>query len=145
MVKVNFPVLKGKDTAFPKKARCPWCKRNKVFEPHSMAIFEGGACLSDKRSKISGPSGRMEGFLYLAWHGAHDGGSGGDADDFACVDIVEDVRGGQFSMYFCSTDCLRAFLNSCVDELDRQKKQRGRFGKPSNKGPKNAAQKTRPS
>ena len=76
---------------------------------------------------------------------AHDGGSGGDEDVFACVDIVEDVRGGQFSMYFCSTDCLRAFLNSCVDELDRQKKQRGRFGKPSKKGPKNAAQKTGPS
>ncbi len=140
---MKFPVLKGKDTGFPKKARCPWCKRNKVLEPHSMAIFEGGACLSDKKSKVSGPAKQMESFLYLAWHGAHDGGTGRDAEMFAAVDIVKDVRGGQFSLYFCSTDCLRAFLNSCVDELDRKKQRRRRSSRPSNNRPKNAARRTR--
>ena len=104
MGKVKFPVLIGEDTGFPKKAQCPWCKRNKVLEPHSMAIVEGGACWSDKASNVSGPAKQMEGFLYLAWHGVHDGGTGPDADVFAVVDIVKDVRGGQFSRR-CSFCC----------------------------------------
>ena len=33
-------------------------------------------------------------------------------------ELARDVKKGQFSMFFCSTVCLRAFLNECVDELE---------------------------
>ena len=58
--------------------------------------------------------------LRLIWHGAHDGGTGRDPGIEASVDIVEDTRGGQADLYFCSTGCLRQFLNECVDELERR-------------------------
>ena len=62
----------------------------------------------------------MKGFLHFGWHGAHieDGGTGKDSDSWANLDLVRDNAGGQFGFYFCSTQCLRAFLNSCVDELE---------------------------
>ena len=45
---------------------------------------------------------------------------------FKMVHVADNCRGGQFDVYFCSTDCLRAFLNSCVDalELEVQKEKR---------------------
>ena len=42
--------------------------------------------------------------------------------DDASIEIAELVATGQFELYFCSTDCLRAFLNYCVDELERRRK-----------------------
>ena len=122
MKKLKYPILKGKTSNYPKKAICPWCKNNKVFEPHSFAVINGGACLKNHEKKFSGPSDDMEGFLYFAWHGAHteEGGSGKDPDTGGYLEIVNDVIGGQFGLYFCSTECLRAFLNSCVDELEQR-------------------------
>ena len=35
------------------------------------------------------------------------------------AEIVRDTNFGQFDLYFCSTPCLRRFLNACVDELER--------------------------
>ncbi len=60
----------------------------------------------------------MEGFLALHWHGAHDGGIGRHRDRYVVVEIVRDSRAGQYDLCFCSPQCLRAFLNACVDELE---------------------------
>ncbi len=119
---MKLPTLKGRTSVFPEKALCPWCRKNKVLEPHSFAILEGGALLMDRRSKSGGPDDNMEGFLDLAWHGAHDGGKGKDKGIGGFVEIAKDIRGGQFEIYFCSTKCLRSYLNFCVDELERQVK-----------------------
>jgi hypothetical protein len=55
------------------------------------------------------------GFLSLHWHC--------DQVASAYLPIVDNARGGQFEMYYCSTECLRAFLGACVDELeDRMRK-----------------------
>ena len=48
------------------------------------------------------------------------GGQGNDGDIFCGVDIIHDAIGGQADLYFCSTKCLRKFLNACVDELERK-------------------------
>ena len=49
------------------------------------------------------------------------GGSGGKyPNTYAAVEIADKVASGQFDLYFCSTDCLRSFLNYCVDELERK-------------------------
>ena len=64
----------------------------------------------------------MDGFLALEWHGAHDGGQGKDRDIYEMIEIAKDVRGGEFDICFCSTKCLRAYLNFCVDELEKKLK-----------------------
>ena len=133
MAELKLPVVKGKSDHWPKKPFCPICGKNKVFEPHSMAILYAGAMLMDRAKDEGGPSDDLDGSLELHWHGAHDGGTGKDADIFCGVDIIRDAIGGQADLYFCSTKCLRRFLNACVDELEgkiaraRQTKQRGKL------------------
>lgn len=83
-----------------------------------MAILSGGGLFLDRRTKVAGPDPRMQGYLALGWHGAHDGGIGGHRDKGVMLHLVEDCDTGQFDMYFCSTNCLRAFLNACVDKLE---------------------------
>ena len=118
MHKIKFPIVKGKSDHWPKKAVCPICRQNKVLEPHSMAILMAGALLMDRTEDCGGPSDDMDGFLSLHWHGAHDGGKGEDPEIGCEVDIIQDCVGGQAELYFCSTKCLRQFLNWCVDELE---------------------------
>jgi hypothetical protein len=121
MPRLTFPVAGGNNACFPKEALCPMCKSAKVHEPHSMAIVNLGAILMTNRDKGAGTmSGDLDGFLRLIWHGAHQGGTGKDVGISAHLDIVEDVCGGQADLYFCSTACLRAFFNACVDEFERK-------------------------
>jgi endogenous inhibitor of DNA gyrase (YacG/DUF329 family) len=112
---MKFPLLKGDHYAHPKKALCPQCKKQKVLEPHSMAIFSGGAMYLGKKKGVPDD---LEGIAGVTWHGAHDNGVGGDRDIYTSVDLAEGLHGGQFEIYFCSTRCLRAFFNSWVDALD---------------------------
>lgn len=74
----------------------------------------------DRKDDSGGPDDSMDGFLHMSWHGAHDGGIGKDKEIGARIDIARDVRGGQFELYFYSTNCLRSYLNYCVDELERK-------------------------
>ncbi|MSU60041.1 MAG: hypothetical protein EXS35_18040 [Pedosphaera sp.] len=124
---MKFPLLKATHTIHPKKALCPQCKKRKVFEPHSMAIFAGGALFMDRKRANGGMHDQMDGFVSITWHGAHDSGTGTDRDIYTSVDIARDCRGGQFEIYFCSTACLRVFFNSWVDALEikiRKEKRR---------------------
>lgn len=115
MAKIRFPVIKAKPPVFPKKPLCPWCKKEKVYEPHAMAILNAGALRRVRRGAYL-PGKDLYGFVSLTWHGD-------DTDDhyheYTSIDIVEKSAYGQFELYFCSTDCLRAFFNYCVDELER--------------------------
>ena len=115
----KFPVVKEGKKDFPTKALCPVCSKNKVWEPHSMAILSAGALLLlDRKEDYWGPSDDMNGYFDLWWHGAHDGGEGENREIDVGVSIIREVQGGQTHLYFCSTKCLRHFLNSCVDELE---------------------------
>jgi hypothetical protein len=127
---MRLPLVKGKQTEYPSSAKCPQCKKHKVREPHSFVSLAGGALLLDRKRENSKDSDSLSGFLDLIWHGAHDHGVGDDRDLFRVLRIAEDAVGGQFSLYFCSTACLRAFVNSLVDALEkriqRDKKQQVR-------------------
>ena len=85
-----------------------------------MAILIGGALLMDRTNDSGRMSDDLDGFLTLTWHGAHDTGVGKDRGIYASVDLAENTRGGQFEVYFCSTNCLRSYLNFCVDELEKK-------------------------
>ncbi|HEV8068447.1 MAG TPA: hypothetical protein VGP76_11975 [Planctomycetaceae bacterium] len=117
---MKLPLITGKNTDFPSVAKCPQCKKRKVFEPHSMVILEGGALLLDRKRENSRVSNALSGYLALIWHGAHDHSIGDDRHLFTTMNLVDDAIGGQFSLAFCSTACLRAFLNSLVNELEKR-------------------------
>ena len=76
-----------------------------------------GGALKKLDDRNSAPSPDLEAFLTLGYHGAH---GGSKSEPSATVSIAEDVPIGQFEYYFCSTECLRQFLNKCVDELERR-------------------------
>ena len=117
---MKLPTLKGHKSFYPQKALCPWCKKNKVLEPHSFAILAGGALLMDWKENSGGPDDAMDAFLRMSWHGAHNSGPGKDKGIGTRIEIARDVKGGQFELYFCSTKCLRSYLNYCVDELEKK-------------------------
>ena len=113
-----FPVMSKGSPYFPTDGRCPWCNNNSVNEPHSMAILNGGALMMNADRTCGEMDDRLDGFLSLIWHGAHGSGTGIFPGKGAMVRVADNCAGGQFEMYFCSTDCLRGFLNHCVDKLE---------------------------
>jgi hypothetical protein len=115
----EFPVMDRGNPYVPKDRLCPWCQTGIVHEPNSMAILNGGALLMSEDRQSGGMDPRLDGFFSLSWHGAHGGGLGEYADQFSTLRVADNCPGGQFEMYFCSTSCLRAFLNKCVDELEK--------------------------
>jgi hypothetical protein len=118
-MKMKFPVIDKSNRAFPSKPVCPVCGEKKVLEPHSMAILMGGALEKLGEDHFVTSSGdKIVGFLSLAWHGAHDDGEGDFREKDYILDLVNDSPDGQFQLAFCSTTCLRKFLNKAVDELE---------------------------
>jgi hypothetical protein len=106
-----YPVLEGEDEALD---QCVVCKRS-CGEPGEFLLLAAGALLHDDATRQSGgPDDLMSGFLTLVKHGAEPDGP------YITLDLVRDLIGGQADLMFCSGDCLRHFLNSAVDELERR-------------------------
>ena len=119
---MKFPLLKNEKFKYPPGNKCAWCGVIKISEPHSMAVIGGGAMLVNRKTGDGGPDPRLDGFLSMAWHGAHpeEGGKGKRPGVYQSLEIAKDIKGGQFEVYFCSTKCLRAFLNHAVDMLEKK-------------------------
>lgn len=86
-----------------------------------MALIMGGAL--EKLGKdhfVTSDGDKIAGYLSFVWHGAHDEGEGDFREMDHMIDIVDKAPDGQFQLSFCSTSCLRKFLNQAVDELERQ-------------------------
>ena len=112
---MKFPLQKGARFAV-QQGKCTACGKTDVGEPHGFAFLNGGA-LKRIDQRTSMPSGELEGFLAVGYHGAH-GSTKSEAS--AMVSVAEEVPAGQFEYYFCSTFCLRQFLNGCIDELEHR-------------------------
>ncbi len=136
---LDFPVMDASKPYVPRERLCPWCKTNPVHEPNSMAILNGGAMMMSEDRQSGSMDQRLDGFLSLIWHGAHDGGVGEWRDFCETVRVADNCPGGQFEIYFCSTACLRAFLNYCVDKLEAARVSRSREFKPPGVDPENRA------
>ncbi|MFH1024958.1 MAG: hypothetical protein V1809_16380 [Planctomycetota bacterium] len=118
---MKYPILKGRQNTLPSKAKCPVCRKHKVLEPHTMVILSGDAMKRiDKDAYSGGNHADLVGTLNLAWHGAHDSGEGTDRETGFLIPIVEHVKGGMFDLNFCSPKCLRIFLNTIVDDFEKQ-------------------------
>ncbi len=126
MPRLKLPVVRGNQLFFPKNRVCPWCRKRPVGEPHGMAALNAGAMrkVGKERYEMADDTAA---FFSLTWHGDHSDAN--KAHAFATIYVADIVKSGQFDLYFCSTDCLRGFLNYCVDEVERRVKK-----KPSKKG-----------
>ena len=119
---MKYPLIDQNDL-YPEEPLCPICKKNKVFEPHNFVVLEGGALYTDERGDSLFPEG-MKGFLDLIFHGHHHENIEDDKKDiYESLYIVKESNSGQFSLYFCSTDCLRNFFNQLVDEFEKKIKK----------------------
>ena len=105
-------------------ALCQYCGGGHVGAPNSFATLSGGGMLRQRRLFQRGSkhvmSKRVLGFLALQWHGADQemGGIGEHAEVDVYHQLNDHAYHGQFELYFCSTRCLRNFLNRCVDEFE---------------------------
>lgn len=116
---MRFPLVKENTIRYPRDQVCAWCKGTGVSEPNAMAVLSGGALLLNSRGEsVLKKSNRLDGYLSLTWHGAHDGDAGSDFGIYEAIPVALNVQGGQFDLYFCSTICLRSFLNHAVDSLE---------------------------
>lgn len=97
-------------------ARCQQCGADGVHEPNEFAYLEGGA-LFDYGDDLKMAHPAMAAFLNVGVHGAHAPAPTTSAD--ALCSLADSFEGGQFEFGFCSTACLRAFLNDWVDALER--------------------------
>jgi hypothetical protein len=87
----------------------------------TFAFIDGGSLAEDVTEELGVPE-QSTGFLSIGVHGAH---SGGLNEPSAHLDIFTDGSMGQFERSFCSIACLRAFLNSAVDELEARLSREG--------------------
>ena len=105
-------------------ASCHYCGKAHVGSRNSFATITGGGMLRKRRpfrrTERHVMSRRVLGFLAFQWHGADQevGGFGENAEVDIYHPITDPASHGQYEIYFCSTGCLRAFLNRCVDEFE---------------------------
>ena len=88
--------------------------------------------LINRRTRSSASVGagkRLDAFWHLIWHGAHDGQRGAFRNIYEHLVIIDDRRGGEFELQFCTTRCLRRFLNAKVDELEEKRDTQKRLKK----------------
>jgi hypothetical protein len=114
---ITFPVQQGKNVSGfkAKRGTCPACGEVMNAEPGTFAYMSGGA-LRRTGKDTAVMAADLSGFLSLGLHGAH---GPGENSPSGALRIADDTTNGQFEYYFCSTSCLRGFLNLCVDELER--------------------------
>lgn len=112
---MKYPIISKKTKSFfPTSDICPICQTNRTQLNSEFFVLNGGA-LKKINKKTSLSTKKMEGFLSLQYHSGENGQNCGFN-----IDIVDQSKGGQFDIYFCSTNCLRLFLNELVDCIEEK-------------------------
>jgi hypothetical protein len=111
---MDFPLVSNDEKCFPSnitEADCPVCGKNKLGISNECAFIHGGALALDPNDKSRLiQSDDVQGFLFFDWNGLNN-----QTVDF---ELARDVKKGQYTINFCSTKCMREFLNHCVDKLE---------------------------
>ena len=101
---------------------CDFCDQGIFFNDETFTSLTGGACLpveldeSEREAKMRKKiEQQADGFLGISWRAPYSRGEGGKLES---VRLVEQGHQGQFELEFCSTSCLRSYLNLQVDSLE---------------------------
>lgn len=120
MNKMKLPLINETTKPFyPRDNKCPICS-TKIGEPNTFVVLSGGALKKVEEGIYEGLIEDLFGFLDITFHGAHDKGKGKHKDVFISKEIAKHSRLGQFSLYFCSLQCLKKFLNNIIDEMEEE-------------------------
>jgi hypothetical protein len=112
---MEYPIISKKTKSFfPTNEICPICATNRTNLNSEFYVLNGGA-LEKINQDVSISSDKMEGFLSVQYHPEKDNGNRGFN-----IDIVDQSKGGQFDIYFCSTSCMRQFFNEFIDEIEKE-------------------------
>ena len=106
---MEFPVLHGKQHNFPDVSDpvCPVCKLKNVWGSNEYVELSCGSQIENAQT--------IESDLWLDWFSNKDS-NGVQAQ--AELAIASEVSSSRLQFAFCSTDCLRKFLNTAVDSLE---------------------------
>lgn len=112
---MKFPMISKKTKPFfPTEKICPICKVNNTTLDSEFYVLNGGA-LEKVNKNTSMSSDILEGFLSVQYHSGEKNKNPG-----VNIDIVEKSKGGQFDIYFCSTNCMRQFFNKLIDTIENE-------------------------
>lgn len=116
---MKFPVVQKGESYFPTDSKCPMCQKALVKpEKVEQVVLTVGAMKKTGKGWDKGWSGLgnhdLGGILTICTH-SHNSDMPG-----VSVDVVDLAGNGQADLVFCSTKCLRAFLNTVVDEVERK-------------------------
>jgi hypothetical protein len=112
--KIKFPLLKDKKSCwipFSLGKKCECCGKKHTKDLDGVFICLGGGALKGNK-RMAEMSSELVGFLSLTLHDHNYNGKGG------YLPIADNTKNGQFEFYFCSTQCLRKFLNHLVDRFE---------------------------
>jgi len=117
---MKLPVINSRSAAFyPEDFKCPVCSQP-LKEPNSFLVVNGGAMKRISRNFSEGVCEDLRGFLDIRFYGPTGKGLGKYKNKAADREIVRNSKGGQFDLNFCSTDCLRIFVNSIIDDMEKE-------------------------
>lgn len=108
---MKFPIDFHKNTYLANNANTCDCCRKKM--PQTEFVSLGVGVMQDYAKEHILDLSETEVHFGFSWQGPSDLiGTG--------FEVVSNSAEGQCSFGFCSTACLREFLNSCVDHLEKQ-------------------------
>jgi hypothetical protein len=118
----DFRVLSGSDGhAAPADLTCLACGRALVQDGcYLSAYMSGGAMLMSQDGRTGHESDRLQGFLAFGVLTDRDGGRGS-----AEMMVVEQLKGGQFAIQWCSVGCMRDWLLGLLAEVERRASNAG--------------------
>jgi hypothetical protein len=110
---MKFPVLRDSDLPFAPGGRqcCLMCSCNLS---ERFVYLSGGAC-----ADVNAIDDSLLGAFFNIGSHSHDPRGVGNEE----VEVIRDLKGGQFDLGFCSTKCLREFFVSLVAELEARIKE----------------------
>ncbi len=118
MKKIEFPIITEKTGPYyPIDNLCAGC--GEEIKNYEFYVINAGA-LEKTSEKGAHISNKLTGHFSIGYHAPYP--DIGDKDDYS-VDIIEHSANGQFDIHVCSIECLRAFFNQIVDEVERRDKQ----------------------
>ena len=101
---MKFPIVDNSHTTSNPRV-CTYCN-GELPNDESDVWLMLGTMQGDTNFQSMGNEGELFGFFSISRHSGKS------------IEIVQNGLAGQADIGFCSSKCLRAFFNACVDELE---------------------------
>ena len=124
---MEYPILdeNSKDYTYPTDGKCPVCGAK--FADTGFAFFSAGGMAVDQHGDTITPENLMlESYFNIGFHGSEYFPSHideGKEETYLGLDIVHFCKSGEFEFNFCSTTCMKAWINTIFDDFAKHFKE----------------------